>query len=168
MQLARNWSLLSAKHPEGFSSQRQAMKALAAIIQADKSGPDGASSAARCRSGDGITESGATAVTPALSQRERGKKRSRTGPVWRASGPFVKEALRLVRSINDSLTNLIGKGYPLGEEAENVNAALARLQQMIDTDLDECEAQQARGEIIWVMEKPARGSARRDGKRGTP
>ena len=168
MQLARNWSLLSAKHPEGFSSQRQAMKALASIVRADKSGPDGATSAARCRSGDGVTESGATAVAPALSQRERGKKRSRTGPVWRASGPFVKEALRLVRSINDSLTNLIGKGYPLGEEAENVNAALARLQQMIDTDLDECEAQQARGEVIWVMEKPTRGSARRDGKRGTP
>ena len=119
MQLARNWLLLSAKHPEGFSSQRQAMKALAAIIQADKSRPDGASSAARCQSGDGVTESGATALTPALSQRERGKKRSRTGPVWRASGPFVKEALRLVRSINDSLTNLIGKGYPLGEEAES-------------------------------------------------
>jgi hypothetical protein len=134
MRLARNWSRLSAKHPAGFSSQRQAMKALAAIVQADKSDPDGASSAARCRTGDSATQSGATALTPALSQRDRGKKRSRTGPVWRASGPFVKEALRLVRSINDSLTNLIGKGYPLGEEAENVNAALAHLQQMIDTE----------------------------------
>ncbi|MGH7136582.1 MAG: hypothetical protein ACREHD_12640, partial [Pirellulales bacterium] len=167
MQLARNWSRLSAQHPQGFSSQRQALKALAAIVQVDKSDPDGASSAARSRSGDGATPSSATALT-VLSQKETKGKRSRTGPVWRASGPFVKEALRLVRSINDSLTNLIGKGYPLGEEAQTVNAALARLQQMIDTDLDKCEAQQARGEMIWVTEKPARGSAGRDEKRGTP
>jgi hypothetical protein len=127
MQLARNWSQLSAQHPEGFSSQRQALKALAAIVEADKSDPDGASSAARGQSAGG--------------------KRKRSGPVWRASGPFVKEALALVRSINESLTKLIGQGYPVGNEAENVNAALARLQQMIDTDLDECEAQQARGEM---------------------
>ena len=40
--------------------------------------------------------------------------------------------------------------------------------EMIDTDLDECEALQARGEIIWVVENTARGSAPRDGKRGTP
>ncbi|HET6881505.1 MAG TPA: hypothetical protein VFI31_15185 [Pirellulales bacterium] len=164
MNLARNWSRLCEEHPEGFSSQRQAMKALAAIIRVDKGGPDGANSAARCRIGDGAASSGAVAV----AQDENEKKHRRTGPVWRASGPFVKEALRLVRSVNDSLTNLIGKGFPFGDEAENVKAALARLQQMIDTDLDECEAQQARGEIIWVREKPARGSARRDGERGTP
>jgi hypothetical protein len=122
--------------------------------------------AARSQTGDGAAESGATALSPSPTQRE--KKRSRTGPVWRASGPFVKEALRLVRSINDSLTKLMRKGFPLGDEAENVSAALARLQEMIDTDLDECEAQQARGEIMWVSEKPARASAQRDGKRGTP
>jgi hypothetical protein len=31
MQLARDWSRLSAQYSEGFSSQRQAFKALAAI-----------------------------------------------------------------------------------------------------------------------------------------
>jgi hypothetical protein len=33
-----------------------------------------------------------------------------------------------------------------------VPEALVRLQKMIDSELDECEAQQARGEQIWVMD----------------
>ncbi|HET6881596.1 MAG TPA: hypothetical protein VFI31_15640 [Pirellulales bacterium] len=37
MQLARDWSHLLAKHPEGFASQRQAFKALAAIARAEQS-----------------------------------------------------------------------------------------------------------------------------------
>jgi hypothetical protein len=36
MQLARDWSQLIAEHPQGFSSQRQAFKALAAIARADE------------------------------------------------------------------------------------------------------------------------------------
>ena len=122
MQLARNWSRLSAQHPAGFSSQRQALKALAAIVQADKSAPDGAGSAARSRTGDGATRSGATALTPSLSQRERQKKHSRTGPVWRASGPFVNEALRLVSSVDAILGKLASQGFPLQPEAHKVHA----------------------------------------------
>ena len=59
LQLARNWLRISAQHPEGVSSQRQDTKAIAAIVQADKSDPDGASSAARSRTGRGATGSGA-------------------------------------------------------------------------------------------------------------
>ncbi len=83
MQLARNWSRLTAQHPAGFSSQRQALKALAAIVQTDKPEPDAASSAACCQ----------TAVaSPAARGASAGRRR--TGPVWRASGLFVREALR--------------------------------------------------------------------------
>jgi Arc/MetJ-type ribon-helix-helix transcriptional regulator len=76
--------------------------------------------------------------------------------VWRASGPFVKEALRLVRSIDESLTNLIGQGYPLANESENVHAALVRLQAMLNTEIDEAEALQAAGEWTFVAEQAAR------------
>ena len=43
MQLARDWSQLIAEHPEGFSSQRQAFKALAAIARAEENRPPQAS-----------------------------------------------------------------------------------------------------------------------------
>jgi len=43
-------SRLTAQHPEGFSSQRQALKALAAIVQTDERDPGAASSAARSQS----------------------------------------------------------------------------------------------------------------------
>jgi hypothetical protein len=94
MQLARNWSLLTEQHPEGFSSQRQAVKALAAIVQADKEDLSGASLAARSQTDD--------PSSVARSQSARGK-RKRTGPVWRASGPFVEDALAIVRSVDESL-----------------------------------------------------------------
>jgi hypothetical protein len=144
LQLARNWSQLTAHHPEGFSSQRQALKALAAIVQADKPDANGASLAARGQSPDARGRS-AGASSAARGQTPRGKRR-RTGPVWRASGPFVAEALRLVRSIDESLNDLVGRGYPLANEAENAHSALVRLQQMIDTEIDKAEALQAAGE----------------------
>ena len=106
LKLAGNWPRLCDKHPDGFASQRQAMKALAAIDQADRSDPDGANSAARCRIGDGAEESGVTALTRAGSQQQRKKKRTRTGPVWRASGPFVSEAyMRVARQVPASTIN---------------------------------------------------------------
>ena len=144
MQLARNWSLLTARHPDGFSSQRQAIKALAAIVRTDKPDADGVSLAARSQSTD---------ATPAAHSQSAGGKRRRTGPVWRASGPFVEEALDIVRSINESLTNLLGQGYPFGDETENVRAALVRLQRMIDRDIDSAEALQAAGEWTFVAEE---------------
>jgi hypothetical protein len=153
MRLARNWSRLSAQHPQGFSSQRQAMKALAAIVQADKLDRDGASSAARGRSGDGAMRSDATAVTPSLSQRERQKKRTRTGPVWRASGPFVKEAWRLMSSVDETLAKLVSRGHPLEREAGIVHEGLKRSQTMLDREIDEAEALQAAGEWTFVAEQ---------------
>jgi len=107
MQLARNWSRLTAQHPEGLSSQRQALKALAAIVQTDEPAPDAASpaarsqsavasSAARCQSavaGSAARCQSAVASSAARGQ-SAGRKRGRTGPVSRASGPFVREARR--------------------------------------------------------------------------
>ena len=47
MQLARDWSQLIAEHPEGFSSQRHAFKALAAIARAEERSAISDKSAAR-------------------------------------------------------------------------------------------------------------------------
>lgn len=143
MQLARNWSLLTAQHPEGFSSQRQAVKALAAIVQADKPEPEGVSLAARSQSGD---------ASPAARGQTGGGKRRRTGPVWRASGPFVKEAWRLMSSADETLTRLVSRGYPLAPEAEKVHKGLERLQAMLEREIDEAEALQAAGDWTFVAE----------------
>jgi len=89
-------SRLIAQHPEGLSSQRQALKVLAAIVQTDKRDPDAASSAARSQSAvAGPTARGQSAVASSAARgASAGRKRRRTGPVWRASGPFVREAPR--------------------------------------------------------------------------
>jgi hypothetical protein len=144
MQLARNWSRLTEQHPDGFSSQRHALKALAAIVQTDKSDPSGATSAARCRSAD---------ASPAARGQSAGGKCKRTGPVWRASGPFVAEALRLVRSVDESLNDLVGRGYPVANAAENAHSARVRLETMLNTEIDEAEALQAAGEWTFVREE---------------
>jgi hypothetical protein len=132
MQLARDWSKLIAQHPQGFSSQRQAFKALAALVQGDEP--------RRIR---GI----------GAARGANGGKRARTCPVWRASGPFVTEALRLVSTVDATLCNLVSRGYPLETEADNVHAALARLQTMLEREIVEAEALQAAGEWKFVTEQ---------------
>lgn len=79
---------------------------------------------------------------------------TRTGPVWRASGPFVREAFDLVKSVDALMSDLVAYGYGLAEEATTVHSALARLQAMLDKELDEAEAQQAACQWTWV--KPMR------------
>ncbi|OYV50319.1 MAG: hypothetical protein B7X10_01345 [Burkholderiales bacterium 21-58-4] len=113
-------SRLTAQHPAGFSSQRQARKALAAIVQTDEPAPDAASSAACCQTavaspaarGQSAVASPAacrqSAVAgPAARGASAGGKRRRTGPGWRASGPFVREALRLVDSLDTLMSDLV-------------------------------------------------------------
>ena len=106
MQLARDWSQLIAEHPEGFSSQRQAFKALAAIARAEENRPPQAiEGKAAARS---AKASGKGAARCAF-----GGKRTPTGPVWRAAGPLVSEAFRLVNSVDETLSKLVSRGYPL-------------------------------------------------------
>ncbi|HVA47752.1 MAG TPA: hypothetical protein VNH11_15385 [Pirellulales bacterium] len=152
MQLARNWSRLTAQHPQGFSSQRQAVKALAAIVQTDEPEPDAASLAARSQS---------AVAAPAARGASAGGKRRRTGPVWRASGTFVREALRLVNSLDAMMSDLVAHGYGLVQEAATVHSAASRLQTMLDKEIDEAEALQAAGQWTFVVERPvpARGGA---------
>jgi hypothetical protein len=147
MQLARDWSQLIAEHPEGFSSQRQAFKALAAIGRADErsaisdkgaapganGGGGGGKDAARCANGGG--------------------KPARTGRVWRASGPFVHEALRLMNSADDTLSKLVSRGYPLALQAQTVHEGIERLRTMLNREIDEAEALQATGEWTFVREE---------------
>jgi hypothetical protein len=132
MQLARDWSKLIAQHPQGFSSQRQAFKALAALVQGDEPRRIRGIGAAR----------GANTGAPA-----------RTGPVWRASGPFVNEALRLVTSIDATLEKLVDEGFPLEPEAHKFHVALERLEAMLGREIDEAEALQAAGEWKFVTEQ---------------
>ena len=155
MQLARNWALLSAQHPDGFSSQRQAMKALAAIVQAEKTDPSGLTLAARCQSADG---------SPAARSQARGKRRC-TGPVWRASGPFVREVLTLVTTVDTTLNELVAHGHGLTAEAASVHEAAIRLQQMLDTDIDQAESLQATRNAR--SERENCGASARDGS-GAP
>jgi hypothetical protein len=151
MQLARNWSLLSAQNPAGVSSQRQALKALTAIVQADEADPPDGTCAARGASArvarPGCAARGASATKPA-----------RNGPVWRASGPFVQEALSLINSLDMLMSNLVADGYGLAEEAATVHSAATRLKEMLDKDLDEAEAQQAAGQWMWVIEREGQAS----------
>ena len=143
MQLARDWSKLIAQHPPGFSSQRQAFKALAALVQGDEPRRIRGIGAAR---GANATSGGGKGA----ARGANGGKRARTGPVWRASGPFVNEALRLVTSVDATLGKLVSRGYPLETEADNVHAALERLQAMLGREIDEAEALQAAGEWKFV------------------
>jgi hypothetical protein len=73
--------------------------------------------------------------------------------VWRASGPFVKEAFGLVSSVDETLSKLVSRGYPLASEADKVHAALERLQTMLGRELDEAEALQATGEWTFFDEQ---------------
>ena len=146
MQLARDWSRLLAQHPAGFSSQRQAFKALAAIARAEENRPPKAiegKGAARCANASG----------KGAARCASGGKPGRTGPVWRVSGPFVHEALGLVSSVDETLCKLVSRGYPLELEAHKVHATLQRLQTMLDRELDEAEALQAAGESTLVVEQ---------------
>ncbi|HVA46637.1 MAG TPA: hypothetical protein VNH11_09710 [Pirellulales bacterium] len=79
MQLARNWSRLTAQRREVFSSQLQALKALAAIVQTDEPEPDTASLAARCQSAVASSAArGQSAVAgPAARGQSAGRKRRR-------------------------------------------------------------------------------------------
>ena len=155
MQLARDWSQLIAQHPEGFSSQRQAFKALAAIARAEENRQPKAidgKGAARCANASG----------KGAARCANGGKPARTGPVWRASGPFVREALRLMCSVDETLTRLVSRGYALEPEAEKVHEGLKRLQEMIDGEIDEAEASQAAGEWTFVAEEALQGSGIRE------
>ena len=146
MQLARDWSQILAQHPEGFSSQRQAFKALAAIARAEENRQPkaiDAKGAARCANASG----------KGAARCANGGKRARTGPVWRASGPFVRAALGLVSSVDETLCKLVSRGYPLESEADKVHAAIQRLQTMLNQELDEAEALQAAGEWTFVVEE---------------
>ena len=67
------------------------------------------------------------------------------------SGPFVNEALRLVRSVDTELNRLVDDGFPVEAEAHKVHAALERLQAMLGREIDEAEAQQAAGERTFVF-----------------
>jgi hypothetical protein len=153
MQLARDWSQLIAEYPEGFSSQRQAFKALAAIARAEENRQPKAidgKGAARC----------ANAARPRAARGVKDGAPARSGPVWRASGPFVNEALRLVSAVDATLSKLVSRGYPLASEADKVHATLKRLQTIFDREIDEAEALQAAGEWTFVVEEaPAAAGA---------
>ena len=70
-------------------------------------------------------------------------KRAHTGPVWRASGPFVKEAWRPVNSVDEALAELVSRGHPVKREAGILQEGLKRLQAMLAGEIDEAEALQA-------------------------
>jgi len=106
MQLARDWSRLTAQQPDGFSSQRQVFKALVAIALADRPKAIGGGCAARGKSASGgCAARGAT-----------GGKRARTSPVWWALGSIVKEALRLVSSVDETLDKLVSRAAPVRQQ----------------------------------------------------
>jgi hypothetical protein len=153
MQLARDWSQLLAQNPDGFSSQRQAFKALAAIARADEPKRIRGKGAAR-----GANDSGDIGKGAARGANDG--DRARTGPVWRASGPFVEEALELVTSIDATLDNLVSRGYPLEPEADKVHAALERLVTIYNREIDEAEALQAAGEWTFVVDEAPPADAR--------
>jgi hypothetical protein len=145
MQLARDWSQLIAEHPEGFSSQRQAFKALAAIARAEENRQP------KAIAGQGAARSANTSGKGA-ARCANGGKRTRTGPVWRASGPFVSEALRLMNSVDETLGKLVSRGYPLALQAQTVHEGVERLRNMLNREIDEAEALQAAGERTFVFE----------------
>jgi hypothetical protein len=153
MQLARDWSRLIAEHPAGFSSQRQAFKALAALVQGDE--PKRIRAIGAARGANATSGHGKDAARGA-----NGGKPARTGPVWRASGPFVKEALRIMNSADETLTKLVSRGYPLAPEAKKVHEGLERLQAMLEREIDEAEALQAAGDWTFVAESDVEGVSR--------
>ena len=113
-----------------FSSQHQAFKALTAIARAEEHRPPQAiASKAAAHS---AKASGKGAARCAF-----GGKRTRTGPVWRASGPFVSEALRLMNSVDETLRKLVSRGYPLALQARTVHEGVERLRYMLDRRIDD-------------------------------
>ncbi|HET6883172.1 MAG TPA: hypothetical protein VFI31_23585 [Pirellulales bacterium] len=146
MQLARDWSRLIAEHPQGFSSQRQAFKALAALVRGDEPTRIRAIGAARGANATSAHGKGA-------ARGANGGAQNRTGPVWRVSGPFVNEALTLVSSADSELSRLVDDGFPVEAAAFKVHAALERLQAMLGRQLDEADAQQAASERPFVVEE---------------
>ena len=72
--------------------------------------------------------------------------------MWRASGPFVSEAFRLVNSVDETLSKLVSSGYPLELAAQTVHEGVERLRDMLDREIDEAEALQAAGEGTFVFE----------------
>jgi hypothetical protein len=79
--------------------------------------------------------------------------------VWRASGPFVEEALRLMSSVDETLGKLVSRGYPLAPKADEVREGLKRLQTMLEREIDEAEALQAAGEWTFVAEETPPGDS---------
>jgi hypothetical protein len=153
MQLARDWSQLIAEHPQGFTSQRQAFKALAAIARAEENRQPKTiegKGAARCANASG----------KGAARCANGGKRTRTGPVWRASGPFVSEALRLINSVDETLSKLVSRGYPLELQAQTVHEGVERLRAMLNREIDEADALQAAGEGTFVFERPPTADTR--------
>lgn len=146
MQLARDWSQLIAAHPEGFSSQRQAFKALAAIARAEEKRQP------KAIEGQGAARS-ANRSGKGAARCANGGKPARTGPVWRVSGPFVLEALRLMNSADETLSKLVSRGYPLALQAQTLHEGAERLRMMLNREIDEAEALQAAGERIFVVEQ---------------
>ena len=118
MQIARDWTTLIERNPAGFSSQRQALKALAAIVRADEPKAVEGTRAAR-----GATE------------------RKRAAPVWKAPARLVREALEVIHSVEAPLREIVAYGSPLTAESEMVRAAFDRLRAMLETELVGAEAQ---------------------------
>jgi hypothetical protein len=103
--------------------------------------------------GQGAARSDKAASGKGAARCAFGGKRARTGPVWRASGPFVSEALRLMNSVDATLSTLVSRGYPLATQAQTVHEGVERLQDMLNREIDEAEALQAAGECTFVFEQ---------------
>ena len=84
-------SRLTAQHPEGLSSQRQALKALAAIVQTDEPAPDAASSAARSQSA--VASSAACCQSAVASSAARGQS-AVASPAARGQSAVASPAAR--------------------------------------------------------------------------
>ncbi|HET6881504.1 MAG TPA: hypothetical protein VFI31_15180 [Pirellulales bacterium] len=146
MRLAKNWPQLAAQCPAEPSSQQQAAKAITAILSGDEG--DQPRSSVRARAQVGASARGKSAQVGANASAPDDVP----GPVWRASGPFVREALKLVTALETSLNGLVARGYPLESEAERAQEALDRLRAMFNGELDEAGALQAAGEWSFVTD----------------
>lgn len=102
------------------------MNALAVIVRADAAQAVEGKCAARCANGR-------AAGGKCAARGANGRKHARAAPACRASGPFVREALGLVSSVDAELSKPVSRGYSLETEANQVHAALKRLQFGRDT-----------------------------------
>ncbi|MGH7136495.1 MAG: hypothetical protein ACREHD_12200, partial [Pirellulales bacterium] len=62
-------------------------------------------------------------------------------------------------SVDAVVNKLLSSGYPLESEADEVHAALQRLQTMLDRELDEAESLQAAGEWTFVADSGGAGAS---------